>query len=82
MYCRYTKTTIWDNKKCALNGGEFYCVLYRECPLLDVPLYSQICFLLYCLLAHLPQLVLSTKQIHIGTIHRCCCFTGFKSKSW
>ena len=33
MYC------IWDHKKCPLNGGKFYCVLYRECPLLEVPLY-------------------------------------------
>ena len=38
MYCRYAKTSIWDYKKCILNGGELYCVLYRECPLLEVPL--------------------------------------------
>ena len=25
-----------------MNGGEFYCVLYRESPLLEVPLYYQL----------------------------------------
>ena len=25
------KTSIWDYEKCPLDGGEFYCVLYREC---------------------------------------------------
>ena len=40
MYCRYTKTSIWDHKQCPLDGGEYYCVLYRECPLSEVvPLY-------------------------------------------
>ena len=32
MYCRYAKTSVWDHKQCPLNGGEFYCVLYRERP--------------------------------------------------
>ena len=36
MYSRYAKTSIWDHKQCPLNGGEFYCVLYRECPLSEV----------------------------------------------
>ena len=27
MYCRYSKTSIWDHKQCPLNGGEYYCVL-------------------------------------------------------
>ena len=27
---------------CPLNGGKFYCVIYRECPLLEVPLYIYI----------------------------------------
>ena len=36
MYCRYAKTSIWDHKKCHLI---FYCVIYMECPLLEVPLY-------------------------------------------
>ena len=35
---RYTKTSIWDHEQCPLDGGEFYCVLYLECPLLEVPL--------------------------------------------
>ena len=39
MYCRYTKTNIWEHKQCPLNGGEFYCVLYLECPLSDISLY-------------------------------------------
>ena len=42
MYCRYTKTSIWDHKQCPLNGGEF---LYRECPLLEVLLW----IFYYCL---------------------------------
>ena len=41
MYCRYTNTSIWDHGKCPLNGGELYCVLYRECPLSEVPLYYE-----------------------------------------
>ena len=28
MYCRYAKTTIFDHKKCPLNGGEFYIVSF------------------------------------------------------
>ena len=39
MYCRYVKTSNWDHEKCPLNGSKFYCVLYREFPLLEVPLY-------------------------------------------
>ena len=50
MYCRYAKTSIWDPKQCPLNGGEFYCVLFRERSLSEVPLYSKICFVLYYLL--------------------------------
>ena len=32
-------------QKCPLDGGEFYCVLYRECPLLQVPLSLVMCCL-------------------------------------
>ena len=38
FYSRYGKTSIWDHEKCPLNGGIFCCVLYKECPLLEVPL--------------------------------------------
>ena len=38
MYCRYAKT---GPQKCPLNEGKLYCVLYRECPLLEVPLYLE-----------------------------------------
>ena len=30
MYCRYTKTSILDDKQCPLDGSEFYCVFYQN----------------------------------------------------
>ena len=53
MYCRYARTSIWDHKKCPLNGGKFYCVLYRECPLSEVPLYlHNQCYYHHCIPYH------------------------------
>ena len=37
MYCQDIKFFIWD--PCPLYGGYFYCVLYTECPLREVPVY-------------------------------------------
>ena len=37
----YTKQAF-ETKQYPLDGGEFYCVLYSECPLLEVPLYPYI----------------------------------------
>ena len=80
MYCRYAKTTIFDHKKCPLNGGEFYIVSFiRSVLYSEVPLYSQICLCCIVCWTHLPQLAYSTKQIRFGTDHRCCCFTGLRA---
>ena len=41
MYCRYTKTSIWDHKQCPLDRGE--CVLYSDTHLRGLALYLKQC---------------------------------------
>ena len=46
----YGKVHYWCIKECPLYRGYSYCVLYSECPLSEVPLYTEVARIVYNLL--------------------------------
>ena len=57
MYCRYSKTSIWDHKQCPLNGGEYYCVLVSLSEVVKHRVSLPLCTVGAAWRSHTPSLI-------------------------